>query len=188
MKMFSGSSFTAAIVVTSFTVLAVQAAEVPVRGPVPFAAYDQDGDGVISEAEFAVVRDKRMASRAGMPGGGAGNMPPFSAFDVDADGRISPDELAAGQQKMRQQHQGKGKRGNMPSFQRFDLNGDGRIPEEEFLKAQRQRISERSQAGYPMRNIGNIAVFSDIDSNGDGAITPDEFSAHQLRHRQQKLP
>ncbi|WP_293715591.1 hypothetical protein [Thiolapillus sp.] len=59
--------------------------------------------------------------------------------------------------------------------------------EEEFLKAQGQRISEGSQAGYPMRNIGNIAVFGDVDSNSDGSISPEEFSAHRMQHRQQRM-
>ncbi len=75
----------------------------------------------------------------------------------------------------------------MPTFGDFDPNSDGMISEEEFLKVQSRRINERSQAGYPMRNIGNIPVFGDIDSNADGAIVPDEFSAHQVEHRQQMM-
>ena len=76
--------------------------------------------------------------------------------------------------------------GQIP-FAAYDLDGDGRIPEDEFLKAQSNRISERSQAGYPMRNIGNMAVFGDIDANRDGFISPDEFSAHQAQHRRQMM-
>jgi Ca2+-binding EF-hand superfamily protein len=177
----------------------VQAAEIPDRGPIPFAAYDQNGDGKVSEAEFTEVRTRRMASRGGKGMRGMGKMPPFSNFDSNADGSLSPEELAAGQKMMQQRRggmgmasgrgagMGRGRGGNAPSFAEFDLNSDGRIPEEEFLKAQGQRISARSQAGYPMRNIGNIAVFSDMDSNGDGVLTPEEFSAGQMRHRQQNM-
>jgi len=187
----------ASIIFFAFSLaVVVHATEIPTRGPIPFEAYDQDADGKITESEFSSVRSARMAAKssAGMPMRASGQ-PSFSAFDRNGDGWLSPNELAVGQQQMQQQRQATGKgagpgmgrgmgRGrNMPDFADFDLNGDGRIPEDEFLEAQAKRISERSQSGYPMRNIGNIAVFADIDTNHDNAITPDEFSAHQLQHR-----
>ncbi len=215
MKYLNQSAVTAmlAVALGGFGIQAAQAEELPLRGPIPFAAYDLDGNGAISEAEFSAVREKRMAAKAaaGMPMRGAANQPSFAAFDANADGQLSPAELAAGQQKMQQMRRGMGRGagqgpgmgrgmgmgtaqgrgmgpgGNMPAFADFDLNGDGRIPEDEFLKAQSKRISERSQAGYPMRNIGNMAVFGDIDTNRDGFISADEFSAHQIQHRQQMM-
>ncbi|HID46834.1 MAG TPA: hypothetical protein EYP34_13920 [Chromatiaceae bacterium] len=204
MNFFDKMTFRLAVsaVTGSVLALAVQAVEIPARGPIPFAAYDQNDDGSISEAEFSATRAERMAAKAaaGMPMRGAADQPAFTAFDTNGDGQLSPEELAEGQQKMQQMRRsmgkgagrgpgmGRGRRGganNMPAFADFDLNGDGGISEDEFLQAQSKRISERSQAGYPMRNIGNIAVFGEIDSNKDGIISAEEFSAHQIQHRQQ---
>jgi hypothetical protein len=77
-----------------------QAQDIPVRGPVPFAAYDADGNGAISEQEFNVVREQRQAERAaeGRPGFGAVNAPAFSQADTDGDGQLTPAELSAAQQ------------------------------------------------------------------------------------------
>jgi len=74
--------------------------DLPVRGPVPFAAYDADGNGAISEQEFNAVHEQRQAERAaeGRPGFGAANAPDFSQADTDGDGQISPKELSAAQQ------------------------------------------------------------------------------------------
>jgi len=71
----------------------------------------------------------------------------------------------------------------MPSFQSFDLNGDGVLRQEEFQQARAQRIRDRLEQGYQMRNLGNAPTFSEIDSNGDALVTPAEFSAAQMQHR-----
>lgn len=76
------------------------AANLPSRGPVPFATYDSNGDGFISEAEFAAVREPRMTQRddTGMSGRRrAANAPPFSSFDRDGDGRLTREEFRASQ-------------------------------------------------------------------------------------------
>lgn len=70
---------------------------------------------------------------------------------------------------------------NMPTFADFDLNKDGKIIESEFNQARTQRISERAQQGYRMRNIGNAPSFQAIDRNGDGAISNAEFAVHQAQ-------
>ena len=74
--------------------------DIPDRGPVPFAAYDADGNGSISQQEFNAVRDQRQAERAaeGRPGFGAVNASDFSQADTDGDGQLSPTELSAAQQ------------------------------------------------------------------------------------------
>lgn len=76
---------------------------------------------------------------------------------------------------------------NMPAFAEFDLNGDGVLIEQEFYEARADRIKERSQQGYPMRNLANAPSFEAIDLNGDGRITPDEFTAGQAQHLQQNM-
>ena len=76
---------------------------------------------------------------------------------------------------------------NMPAFAEFDLNGDGALTEQEFDEARANRIKERSQQGYPMRNLANAPSLEAIDQNGDGRITPDEFTAAQAQHHQQGM-
>ena len=176
------------------------AESIPPRGPIPFAAFDQDGNGMISEQEFLTVREQRMASRAaeGRPMHGASNPPSFAEFDTDADGQLSPEELASGQQSQMQKRQtmgtgiGPGKAHgmetgrNMPAFADFDLDGDGKIITTEFDEARNRRIEERVQQGYMMKNLANAPTFDQLDTDTDGAISPEEFAAHQVQRQQQK--
>ncbi len=156
----------------------VQAEEMPVRGPVPFATYDKDGDGLVSEGEFNLVRGQRMATRAteGRPMRGAATAPPFAAFDTDGDGQLTADKLPAGQRMqmwkrpgmsmgMSAGQQGRGMSRGMPVFPDYDLNGDGSIGEGEFARARGKRMAERVQQGYRLKNAGNMPAFADIDAN-----------------------
>ena len=174
----------------------------PDRGPIPFAAYDKDGNGLISEKELSAVRAERMSTSAaeGRPMRGAASAPSFSEFETNKDGQLTQDELAAGQkaqmEKRRSMGMGMGQgRGmgkgmgmgrNMPAFSEYDLDGDGKMLEKEFNEARSKRISERAQQGYQMRNLGNAPSFADIDANGDGHISAEEFAAHQSQHLQQR--
>lgn len=197
------------LVLVSFlgvTSMSAVSAELPARGPIPFANYDQDGNGFISEQEFTLVRSERMAAKTaqGRPMKGAGNAPSFSAFDKDHDGQLTKEELLAGQQIQMQNRRGNqgqfsqmgpgrgkgsgmGRNSNMPNFSDFDLNSDGMIVEEELYKARAVRITQRAEQGYPMRNIANAPSFEDIDSNGDAKISSKEFAEHQVKHRQQMM-
>ncbi len=184
--------------VISLSVLALiagatlQAEELPSRGPIPFAAYDKDGNGMVSEAEFNAVRVERIRQRAeaGMPMRNVGNSPAFSVFDSNGDGQLTQEELSAGQRTQMGQRGGMGPGAgmgpgrNMPAFSDYDLDGNGVIGEQEFYEARSKRISERAQQGYPMRNLGNAPNFSDIDTNGNGTIETEEFSRHQQQHYQ----
>lgn len=77
--------------------------------------------------------------------------------------------------------QGMGMGRNRPAFSTYDLNGDGRIVEQEFNEARANRMSERAQQGYPMRNAGKAPAFQALDRNGDGIVNADEFAAHQAQ-------
>jgi Ca2+-binding EF-hand superfamily protein len=181
---------------TSIVPMTVQSEEIPARGPIPFAAYDKDGNNLISEEEFYAVRGERMAKRAaeGRLMRGAANAPAFSQFDTNSDGQLTADELTAGQQAQMQkrrgmgmgQGRGMGRGRNMPVFSDFDLNGDGNIVEKEFYEARNRRIAERVKQGYQMRNLGNAPSFADLDTNGDGQISSEEFTVHQFQHRRQR--
>jgi Ca2+-binding EF-hand superfamily protein len=72
----------------------------------------------------------------------------------------------------------------MPTFSEFDLDGDGLLKRQEFEQARAQRIRERIEQGYRMRNLQNAPTFTTIDSNGDGVVSAPEFAAAQTRHRQ----
>ena len=167
-------------------------------GPLSFAALDLDGNGVVTRQEFETVRGQRMAARAasGAPMRGAAHAPAFEDFDANGDGQLTPGEFNAAHQAIMQNRPGMGMgpgmgRGmgrNMPAFAEFDLNGDGNLTETEFNEARANRIKERSQQGYPMRNLANAPTFGDIDLNGDGRVTPAEFATAQTRHRQQMTP
>ncbi len=188
------------IAYASIVPMTVQSEEIPARGPIPFAAFDKDGNNLISEEEFYAVRGERLAKRAaeGRPMRGAANAQPFSQFDTNSDGQLTVDELRAGQQTQMQKRRGMGRgqgrgmgrgmgRGrNMPVFSDFDLNSDGKIVEKEFYQARNQRIAERVKQGYQMRNLGNAPSFADLDTNGDGQISTEEFTAHQFQRRQQR--
>lgn len=182
--------------------VSVQSEELPVRGPIPFTAFDQDSSGFITEDEFNAAREKRMVALAadGRPMSGAASAPSFSAFDTNADGQITPDELAAGQKAQMDKRrsmgygmgQGQGMGNgmnmgrNMPEFSEFDLNGDGKILEDEFYEARNKRMSERAQQGYQMKNAGMAPPFSAVDTNGDGEVSAEEFSAHQSQNFKNK--
>lgn len=180
--------------------LLAQAEEIAARGPIAFATYDKNGDGVISEAEFGEVRAKRMAGRAaeGRPMRRAASAPAFSDFDANADGKLTPEELTAGQkaQALKRRGAGMGNRGGagqgvgsgprMPSFGDYDLDGDGTIAAGEFNEVRARRISERARQGYRMKNLGSAPAFGDLDSDGDGKLSREEFAAHQARRRKAK--
>ena len=177
------------------------AAAIPERGPIPFEAYDRDGNGQISEGEFYTVRSERMATRAeqGRAMRGAAGSPSFSEFDSDGDGQLTSSELAAGQQAKREKRRamgkgqgrgmgaGQGRGRNMPSHADFDLNGDGVLEKDEFYRARGERFTSRMQQGYQARGMATAPTFEDVDSDGNGKVTPEEFSAHQAEHRKQRM-
>ena len=192
----------------SLVSVSARAGDEPARGPVPFAEFDQDGSGFVSEEEFNKVRGERMAANAaaGRKMKGAATAPAFADIDTDNDGKLNADELAAAHKThmekmggMKHQHgaghghgagtghsKGKGhkgeKKGNMPMFEDFDLNADGKIIEDEFNQAHSGKMAEMAAEGQHMRHAGEAPGFSGIDSNGDGEISKEEFAAHTTEH------
>ena len=194
-------TYTVGLVITFSSVLlpvSAQSEEIPARGSIPFAAYDKDNNGLVSENEFNAVRGERMSTRAaeGRPMRGAASAPSFLEFDTNGNGQLTQDELAAGQKAQMEKRQGmgmgqgrgmgKGMGMNMPTFSEYDLDGDGKLLEKEFYEARGKRISERAQQGFQMRNLENAPSFSDIDTNGNGEISPEEFTARQSQHHLQR--
>ena len=174
-------------------------------GPMTYSDLDLDGDGVVTEQEFASARGAHMAARAaqGAPMRGAAAAPTFADFDRNGDGRLTSEEFQVGRQARMQGSPGMGPwagpgagmgRGpgmgmgrGMPVFADLDLNGDGTLTETEFYEARAKRMAERAIQGYPMRNAGKAPAFSAIDTDGNGRVTPDEFAAGQTAHRQQMM-
>jgi Ca2+-binding EF-hand superfamily protein len=174
------------------------------RGPIPFANYDLDGNGLISEQEFVDVRKARRQRKAiqGLAMKRADKAPLFATFDLNLDGQLTPEELSTGQQAQMQNRRGKALSANfkssnagmkqglhMPKFAKFDLNGDGVILEQEFNAARAARIKNRVEQGYSMQNIGNVNTntFADIDTDNDGKISSAEFTEHQIGQRQRMM-
>jgi Ca2+-binding EF-hand superfamily protein len=180
------------------------------QGPVPFSAFDHNSDGAISQQEFESFHAQLQQAHSpqSYSAGRDYDPPQFSAFDQNGDGLLSPNELSQGQRKRQQQRdfgqghaprdsvmgQGRGRgmgtgmgsgRGhNMPAFSEFDLDADGLLQRQEFEQGRAQRIRERLEQGYQMRNLQNAPTFSSIDGNGDGVVSRQEFAAAQAQHRQ----
>jgi hypothetical protein len=114
--------------------------------PPPFSAFDQDGDGFVSESEFNSFREARHEAMAkeGKPMKGMATAPSFSDVDTDGDGKLTEAELTAAQQAhhkaMQEAHKGQGMHHGMhqgmkvPTFEDLDLDGDGCISPEEFAR------------------------------------------------------
>ncbi|MEN8133356.1 MAG: EF-hand domain-containing protein [Pseudomonadota bacterium] len=186
------------ILMSGLLPISALAESAPPRGPIPFTAFDQDGNGLVSEDEFYTVRGARMAERAAedRPMYGAADAPSFPAFDTDGDGQLTPAELSAGQRAQMEYRRMTGKAHGMdrsmeldrsrnkPAFADFDLNGDGGVDAQEFEEAHAKRMAERSQQGYPMKNRANAPSFDELDSDGNGTVSTEEFSARKAQRQQ----
>jgi Ca2+-binding EF-hand superfamily protein len=185
--------------------LSIVAAGAPAQpaapGPMTFEGFDLNGDGAVTEQEFTDAHAARMSARAaqGMPMRGAASPPVFADFDRDGDGRMTPEEFLAGRQARMQQMGPMGPgmapgmgpgmdRGmGMPAFSDFDTNGDGNLTSQEFYDARAERMRQRAQQGFPMRNAPYAPTFESLDGDGDSRVSPEEFGAAQARHHQEMM-
>ena len=139
----------------------------PHHGPVPFADFDADGDGFISEQEFNETRAAHMAAMAaeGREMKGAASHPSFADLDTDGDGLLSEDELTAGQKAHMKTMRGENKGG---------CKGKGKGKHHDKMKHKKMKHEHGKEMEMP--------TFEDIDTDGDGSISPEEFAAHQASH------
>jgi len=110
----------------------VSAYDLPMRGPIPFATWDANGNGTIEEQEFNTVREQRqeMMKSSGFMGRNMAGAPTFTQLDRDSDSMVTEEELTAMQQEGRWANRGIGrghhgagynKQGNMmPRYQAMD--------------------------------------------------------------------
>jgi Ca2+-binding EF-hand superfamily protein len=171
------------------------AEEMPMRGLMPYAAYDRDGNGFVSEEEFAAMNRERMEARMAIARERCdiSSARMFSWLDTDNNGQLSRAELEAGQRARMDRPRWRGRdygpgmgmgRGmgmmrKRPDYSDFDLDADGEVTEEEYYTARNNRIRERMEQGYRMRNLPNAPGFTDLDTDGNGEISAEEFAAHQ---------
>jgi hypothetical protein len=172
MKTPSKTTFEIILVVTVVIAFAAapllaRAADQPPHGPVPFAEFDADGNGFVSEAEFNATRAAHLAAmaEAGRPMKGAASAPSFADLDSDEDGQLSEDELTAGHRAHMRAMHGHGKHGK-GMHQR---HGKMHHAKDKKVKAAAPETMQ-------------MATFEDIDTDGDGSISREEFAAHHASH------
>ena len=80
----------------------VSAGTTATPGPVPFASWDADNDGTVTEQEFNTFREQRQEAMkaGGRMGRNMAGAPTFATIDTDGDGLITAEELTAMQQSM----------------------------------------------------------------------------------------
>ncbi|HYN78955.1 MAG TPA: hypothetical protein VES73_14330 [Lamprocystis sp. (in: g-proteobacteria)] len=167
--------------------------------PLPFTAYDKDGNGSVSQQEFDNVYAQQIRDRAaaGAPMGGVANTTTFATFDRSGDGQITaaefstvqptlpptgPGTLGSGPQMGLSDGRGPGREGTLPGFTDLDENHDGSLSAAEFNDARANRAVEKSQAGLPLGSLRNAPPFEALDLSGDGRISAEEFSTVQAQH------
>lgn len=176
-------SITLTLLAGALAFTSAQSADIPPRGPIPFAAFDLNGNGAISAQEFNSVRAERMAERAaqGRPMRHSPDAPSLTSFDTDGDSQLSPEELSTGQQAQRQKRmQAMG-----PCMGRGMRPGMGQTNGPCMGRGMRQATgpcmgrgmrSGMGQAMGPGAGMGrNMPRFVEFDLNNDGVLVEDEF-------------
>lgn len=162
-----------------------------------FNAADADGDGMVSEDEFAAVdlrrlmgegwlRDRDAVGGASLRRAAADRLGrrqearaerregEFAIADTDGDGQLSKDEFrglpaAVRDERERQRAEAQRER-RQKEFVRADADGDGRLSKDEFRGLPAAVRAERQRR-----------LFFHLDADGDGMLTPSEFPSMATR-------
>ncbi|WP_376871417.1 EF-hand domain-containing protein [Albirhodobacter sp. R86504] len=150
-----------------------------------FAAVDADGDGKITQEEFAAHRASMQAER-------------IAQLDADKDGKITVEELVAHQDKMATERAQKRAEAMVAAM---DADGDGVLTTEEMAahggkgdhKGGDRKGGERKGDGAHKgdrkadgkgdgdRKGDRKDMFDRIDANDDGVVTQDEVTAMEAK-------
>lgn len=156
---------------------------------IPFADFDADKNGTVSEKEFNEAKNQNIAAKAkeGRKMRGLANAPTFSSIDTNRDGQLSKEEMNVMQLQHAKTEQGDKKmaRPPKPVFTDFDMNNDNMLTEKEFNEARNKRIGDRAKEGRQMKGLANVAAFADIDGNADGKVSQEEFTSFLAEHEKQ---
>ncbi|WP_091617116.1 EF-hand domain-containing protein [Amycolatopsis saalfeldensis] len=149
-----------------------------------FGAMDADGDGFLTEADFAALAQRWVAARGAHAGSPEVKRLSeimlgwwttlLAASDVNRDGQVTVDEVLLVVDQL----------GDMPDavtgtaaamFEAIDENGDGRISQSEY----RRLIETWNGTGTGTATAtATDEIFPILDLDGDGYLSADEFAEH----------
>ncbi len=141
--------------------VAQRSGNTPARGPLE--RFDTDGDGMISEAEFAEMWRQREERRAQWE---ERRQRWEAEADTDGDGEISAEERRAQWAQMRERMEARMIERLTP---RFDANGDGVLDADEQA-ALDAFMDERRAEQEARRQEWEQRLLADYDMNGDGQL------------------
>lgn len=168
-----------ALLSCTYAVHAQMSAGAPQRAN-PFAAFDRDGNGMISEQEFNEFRAQRRKARAeqGRMMRGVADAPSFSQIDSNQDGLLSREELMTARQAHMQKRRAMGRQMGPGMDRGMGRPGRGYGPGMGWDR-------QNPMPGRPSMGR-NRPAFSDFDLNGDGRLTENEFTEARNRRMSER--
>jgi Ca2+-binding EF-hand superfamily protein len=120
--------------------------------PPEFAAFDKDGNGVLSEEEKAALKAAIEAQREAF----------LAKYDTNKDGVLSPEELAVAKADREAAELAE----KTATFAKIDTSGDGKLSEAELA------------AWMPVASADRVkATLTRMDTDKDGFVSLAEFTA-----------
>lgn len=191
--------------ITSTSTVAAQSANRDEFLQKMFARLDADGDGKVTQEEFATA----MTKRQGASGQADPNRPDpaaiFQKADTNADGSITLDEFKTAMAQMRPAggHHGQRAGGPPPGpppagandgdgdddsgkvFDKLDTNHDGVVSMAELLAAVQAPGADDASGSTSAGGTADFEkLFKAVDADGDGSITQGELSGFLKAARQ----